>query len=237
MGYMTVPLVNSSQTLSSNLTEFKKTDLIQYAHDYGVGSSTGNKKLDGGYHLNWTGDKNVTFEDEQKNLFAKSVQDGGLRIKVKEGGQVEFIVFQDTSISRHLPRITQIGWEHFQSSSSNHSLHLQYVAREWKHPTNGRKYTYGDSWNGEANKDTMGYFHTVRNVTSQEELYINSGYFLGGIWFKLRTTSGVGSATSSWCDIYNMRFGWGEGEPSTNHKMVLPKIRVLEQANQLAFGG
>ena len=128
-----------------------------------------------------------------------------------------------------------MGWEHFQSSSLNHSVHLQYIAREYKHPTNGRKYTYGDSWNGEANSDSQGYYFTVRNITAQEELYQDSGYFLSGIWFKLRTTGGIGGDYSAYCDIYNMRFGWGEGEPSTNHKMVLPKIRVLEQANKLLF--
>ena len=239
MGRFSIPIVNTTQVLPTNVDEFKdNTHLIQYAFTSNAKTSTSNKTLDGGSHTSWTADKAAEFkEDGARNVFAPNKEDGAIKIRTYESNEKNFIVYADLSTSRHFGPITQMGWEHWQSSSLNHSVHLQYIAREWKKPGVTKVYTYGDSWNGEANKDSSGYYFTVRNVTSQEKLYSESGYYLQKVWFKLRTTGGIGGAFNAYCHIYNLRFGWGEGAPSTNHKMVLPGIRPIEQANQLRFGG
>ena len=236
MGRKSVQLVKTSQTLPSNLNDYKtQTELVKWATVHATKTHNGAKEWQEGSHKSWKCDEVPTIPDDETDVFARNIDDGALKIKTVQNGEKHFIVCTDLDTSRHFGPITQMGWEHFQSTDVNHSLHLMYVAREWKHP-NGRTYTYGDAWNGENNKDTSGYFFTVRNIAPPEVLYRDSGYHLNKIWWNLRTTGGIGNSNvSAYVMIMNLRFGWGEGEPSTNHMILLPKIRPFSEVETLCF--
>ena len=101
------------------------------------------------------------YDQEKRNVFAKNEPNGGIRLKTKQSGEKYLVAYTDMENSRHF-QFNEMGWEHRQSSASNHSMHLAYIAREYYRPSDNKTWRFGDAWNGEANKDTASYFYTRR---------------------------------------------------------------------------
>lgn len=238
MANISIPLVHTTQSIPSNLTDFKnKVPLIQWAPTDSTDVYSGNGfTMDEGSHVSWkrTATQEIKYPDN-RNVFALNPARGGITLKTKQSGEKYFIAYTEMENSRHF-RFNEMGWEHFQSSGSNHSMHLAYIAREYYRPSDNKTWRFGDAWNGEANKDTLGYFYTRRAFSPREEQFYNSGYFLKRIWYQFRTTGGVGGDLSSYVEVFNMRFGYGSGDASENHMICLPKMRALDEAYTPSFG-
>ena len=241
MANLNVPLVPTSQTLSSNINEFKNnSQLIQFAtpnvedcpsplrFDY---TTTG-----GSPTTTWERTLGCDLDEGRDNLWAPTVQTDCIRVGARVGTEYYLICKVSLAEGRHFGPINQMGFEWYQSHSSNNSIFLRKFGLLYKKPRTDEQWSYSTDFNGESNKETTGYFFYKRNIGNFERDYQNQGYRLNEIYFQFRTTSGVGSAHYSYVELFNMRFGWGDGDPHQTTKICLPNIRPWNMAHLPSYG-
>ena len=186
--------------------------------------------------ITWERTLGCEFEEGRNNLWALTNRTDDVKVSTRVGTEYFLICKVSLDESRHFGPITQMGWEWYQSSDSNNSIFLRKFGLLYKQPGTNKQWSYSSSFDGEQNKEKSGYFFYTRNIGNFERDYQNDGYRINEIYFQFRTTSGVGSAHRSYVEIFNMRFGWGDGEIHESNKLCLPKIRPFSRASELEFG-
>ena len=239
MTNLSVPLVPTSVPKPAGLNDMKtKTHLIKWCDpvlkDHGT-----DKRFNNGANTYWDYDDNIIINEERMNIFnsTQSTASRGCEIKTNAGSEHFYIAYVEFDMGRHFTKpFTWMGLEWYQGSDSNNSCFIKKIGREYKKESNGYTSNWSCGFYGESNKETRGYFHYIDSMHEREIEVQEDGYLFNRIYFNLRTTSGVGSANTSMSSVFNLRFGWGEGEPSTNHMIALPKIRPFEEQTKPAYG-
>ena len=239
MTNLSVPLVPTSIPKPSSLNDMKtKTHLIRWCDPVLKDLGT-DKQFSNGANTYWAQDDNIIINDDRIDIFEPNTNypNRGCELKVKAGSEHHYIAYVEFDMGRHFTKpFTWMGVEWFQSQDTNNSCHIKKIGREYKRESNGFIYNHSTSFYGESNKETVGYFHFIDSMHEREIAMQEDGYLFNRLYFNLRTTSGAGSAHTSSCSVFNLRFGWGEGEPSTNHMIALPKIRPFEEQTKPAYG-
>jgi len=240
MTNLSVPLVPTSVPKPSNLNDMKvSTPLIEWCDpvlkDLGV-----KKQFSGGSNTYWDRDDVIRVTQDRMKIFNPDNSGDNrhsCQLSTNAGAEHYYIAYVEFDIGRHFTQpFTWMGVEWYQTDDSNNSCHIRQIGREYKNPSTGLVYSYSTGFWGESNKETRGYFHYINEMSQTEIDYQKDGYLLNRILFNLRTTSGMGSSHWSSCEVFNLRFGWGDGEPSTNHMIALPKIRPLDEHDKPAYG-
>lgn len=238
MTNLSVPLVPTSVPKPTSLNDMKyHAPLIRWCEpvlkDYGKG-----KTFNNGSNREWTYTDSLQINQDRMNIFAESMSTPSdtCTLQVNVGSEHFFIGYVEFDMGRHFGRpFTWMGVEWYQDDDRNNSCFMRQIGREYK-TSSGYTYTYSSGFWGEGNKETKGYFHNINAMSDGEINAQKNGYLLNRVYFGLRSTSGVGSAHQSRCNVFNLRLGWGEGEPSTNHMIALPKIRPFEDQEKPAYG-
>ena len=170
------------------------------------------------------------------NLWAATNRTDDIRVGARVGTEYYLICKVSLAEGRHFGPINQMGFEWYQSHDSNNSIFLRKFGLLYKKPGTDEQWSYSTDFNGESNKEKTGYFFYMRNIGNFERDYQNQGYRLNEIYFQFRTTSGVGSAHYSYVELFNMRFGWGDGDPHETTKICLPNIRPWDMAHLPSYG-
>ena len=236
MSHLRAPVIETTQNLPNNLSDYQKTRLIRWglAGVLDVGTDC---KFSGGYNSAWKRDAACYFDEGKDDIWAGAHGSTSLRVKANAGKEHYYICEVPMHQSRHWGPFNQMGIEWFQSNDSNNSLHLRRIGRSYrKRDDPSLFWSWSSPFDGEPNKETRGYFFYRENYERFELEHQAEGFVLSSLWFQFRTTSGAGSAHTSYVDMFNVRFGWGDGDPSDNYKICLPKIRPVSQIAEVVYG-
>lgn len=239
MTNLSVPLVPTSVPKPTSLNDMKyNAPLIKWCEpvlkDHGKA-----KTFNNGSNREWKHTDSLQINQDRMNVFAGSMSTPSdtCVLQVNAGSEHHYIAYVEFDMGRHFTKpFTWMGVEWYQDDDRNNSCFIRQFGREYKYPSNGYTSTHSNGFWGEGNKETKGYFHYIDAMSDSEINVQKDGYLLSRVYFGLRSTSGVGSAHQSRCNVFNLRLGWGEGEPSTNHMIVLPKIRPFEEQTKPAYG-
>ena len=239
MTNLSVPLVPTSVPKPTSLNDMKyNAPLIKWCEpvlkDHGKA-----KTFNNGSNREWKHTDSLQINQDRMNVFAGSMSTPSdtCVLQVNAGSEHHYIAYVEFDMGRHFTKpFTWMGVEWYQDDDRNNSCFIRQFGREYKYPSNGYTSTHSTGFWGEGNKETKGYFHYINAMSDSEIDVQKDGYLLSRVYFGLRSTSGVGSAHQSRCNVFNLRLGWGEGEPSTNHMIVLPKIRPFEEQTTPAYG-
>lgn len=237
MENLSIPLVDTSYPKPSNLNDFKiKVPLIKWS-DPVLKDEGGTKTFNDGWNTHWKHDDTLNINENKMNPWVKTETSDVCTLSVKAGSEHFYIGYVDLGESRHFNvPLTWAGLEWYQSMSSNNSCHLLKIGRQYKNPSDDSTWSYSSDFWGDGNKETVGYFHRIESLDKKEMEKQQAGYILNRLYFGMRTTSGAGSSHNSRINVFNVKFGWGDGDASNNHKMALPKIRRWDRVNKLEFG-
>ena len=237
MENLSIPLVDTSYPKPSNLNDFKiKVPLIKWS-DPVLKDQGGTKNFNDGWNTHWKHDDTLNINENKMNPWVKSKTSDVCTLSVKAGSEHFYIGYVDLGESRHFNvPLTWAGLEWYQTNSSNNSCHLLKIGREYKKPSDDSTWSFSSDFWGDNNKETLGYFHRIETLDKKEIEKQQEGYVLNRLYFGMRTTAGAGSSHNSSVYVYNVKFGWGDGDASNNHKMALPKIRRWDRVNKLEFG-
>ena len=239
MTNLSVPLVPTSVPKPTSLNDMKyNAPLIKWCEpvlkDHGKA-----KTFNNGSNREWKHTDSLQINQDRMNVFAGSMSTPSdtCVLQVNAGSEHHYIAYVEFDMGRHFTKpFTWMGVEWYQDDDRNNSCFIRQFGREYKYPSNGYTSTHSNGFWGEGNKETKGYFHYIDAMSDSEINVQKDGYLLSRVYFGLRSTSGVGSAHQSRCNVFNLRLGWGEGEPSTNLMIVLPKIRPFEEQTTPAYG-
>ena len=236
MSHLRAPVIETSQNLPNNLDDYKKTRLIRWslAGVLDVGTDC---KFSGGYDTAWKRTADCWFDEGKDDIWADGHGSTSLRVKANAGKEHFYICEVPMHQSRHWGPFNQMGIEWFQSNDSNNSLHLRRIGRSYrKRDDPSLFWSWSSPFDGEPNKETRGYFFYRENYERFELEHQAEGFVLSSLWFQFRTTSGTGASHMSYVELFNVRFGWGDGDLSDNYKICLPKIRPVSQIAEVVYG-
>ena len=231
-------LIPTVQTIPNKLGNFlNETELIEWSTVSG-GNESSDKNFDSGHYTNWRCDK--TGNLREKDIWALNDSDDTFELQVQEKNESFFIAYFDLDVGRHFRTFTSMGFEHFQDSNLKGSIHLNNVGREYKKLGTNDLYSHSCFLEGDDYKNKRDSFYTQDIFDDDEIRMQDAGFVLNRIYFHFRTSSSGGTSTGkqppSEIKIFNLRFGWGKGRPSTNHRICLPKKRPFAEAQQLIYG-
>lgn len=237
MSHLRAPVIETSQNLPNNLSDYKnKTRLIRWSVPSVLDVGT-ECHFSGGYNTTWKRTAATYFDEGKDDIWASNQSANSLRVKANAGKEHFYICEVPMHQSRHWGPFNQMGIEWFQSNDANNSLHLRRIGRSYrKRDDSSEFWSWSSPFDGEPNKETRGYFFYRENYERFEKERQAEGYVLNSLWFQFRTTSGPGSSHMTYVELFNVRFGWGDGDPSDNYKICLPKIRPVSQIAEIVYG-
>ena len=237
MANLKVPTIPTAQAVPGNINNFRMLPAIEWSVSAG-GQESETKNFLAGHDTRW----NCT---RSKGLHVIDIwgddSDEGLEMSVQEKGEAWFISYLDLDVSRQFGVFNSLGFEFYQNGGNlKGAIYLHKVGREYKKPGTNEVWSYSDyDLDDDFYNERGTFFHTT-NFNSAEIDKQKQGFILNRIYFNYGCSTsgsvGTGSTPYTECQIYKLRLGWGEGEPSNNHRVCLPKMRAFSEADRLAFG-
>ena len=232
-----IELIPSAQRISRSVGEFRQLPTIEWSR------TSGRMESDRKY---FTSGRDTRWEcDKSKGLHADDIwgddPDDGFEVQIQDKGGSWLIAYLDLDTSRQFRVFNSLGFEFYQSGGNiKGAIYLNQVGREYKKPGTNEVWSYSDSdFDGDYDNSRGTFFHNTdfdRDEVSMQQ----AGFILNRVYFHYGTstkgTSPTGGGPYTEVQIFNLKLGWGDGTPSNNHRICLPKIRPFDQAAQLQFG-
>ena len=232
-----IETIPSAQRISRNVGEHRQLPVIEWADTIGR-LETSSKDFTSGRDTRWDCNKS-------KGLSVDDIwgddPDDGFEVSVQDKGGSWLIAYLDLDESRQFGVFNSLGFEFYQSGGNvKGAIYLHKVGREYKKPGTNEVWSYSDSdFDGDYDNSRGTFFHNT-DFSDDEINMQRAGFILNRIYFNYGTstkgTTPTGSGPYTDVQIYNLKLGWGDGTPSNNHRICLPKIRPFDQAAQLQFG-
>ena len=232
-----IDLIPSAQRISRNVGDHRQLPVIEWSPTRG-GMESDRKYFSAGNDTRWECNKSKGLHTD--DIWGDDPGDG-FEVSVQDKGGSWLIAYLDLDNSRHFGVFNSLGFEFYQSGGNvKGAIYLDKVGREYKKPGTNEVWSYSDSdFDGDYDNSRGTFFHNTdfsRDETSMQE----AGFILNRIYFNYGTstkgTTPTGGGPYTEVQIYNLKLGWGDGTPSSNHRICLPKIRPFDQAAQLQFG-
>ena len=232
-----IDLIPSAQRISRNVGDHRQLPTIEWSPTRG-GMESDRKYFSAGNDTRWECNKSKGLHTD--DIWGDDPGDG-FEVSVQDKGGSWLIAYLDLDTSRHFGVFNSLGFEFYQSGGNvKGAIYLDKVGREYKKPGTNEVWSYSDSdFDGDYDNSRGTFFHNTdfsRDETSMQE----AGFILNRIYFNYGTstkgTTPTGGGPYTEIQIYNLKLGWGDGTPSSNHRICLPKIRSFDQATQLQFG-
>ena len=232
-----IELIPSAQRIPRGVGDFRQLPAIEWSPTRG-GMESSNKYFSAGRDTRWecSKSKGLHMDDIWGND-----PDDGLEVQIQDKGGSWLISYLNLDTSRQFGVFTSLGFEFYQSGGNlKGAIYLHKVGREYKKPGTNEVWSYSDYDLDDDFYNTRGTFFHNTDFSTEEINMQRAGFILNRIYFNYGTsTSGTtptGGGPYTEVQIYNLKLGWGDGTPSNNHRICLPKIRPFDQAAQLQFG-
>ena len=237
MANQTIPTVPTAQELPSRVQDFRALPKVEWSRTAGRNEGM-TKSFDGGNDRRWDYTKDADLDPE--DIYHPTGSDY-FEIESDERNEQFFIAYLDLDTSRHFRVINSMGFEWKQDGTERGALYLNNVGREYKHPVTGQRWSYADSEFGRNFQNRRGEAFLKWDLSRDEiNMQEGMGYVLNRIYFHVIASgsgsSHTGSPPATSVQIYNLKFGWGTGSASTNHRICLPKVRAWSDAAKPQYG-
>ena len=237
MAHQTIPTIPTAQSLGRNLSEFRSVPMTLWSESEG-GQESGRKIFDQGYVTTWEWSKRG---DLNETAIWSTTSEPSFVLSAQETGERYFIAYFDLDVGRHFRTFTEMGFEFEQNGKDKGALSLYNIGREYKRPRDGAVWSYSEDPDDYDYSNDRGQFFVKTAFDSSEvSVQKDNDYVLNRVYFHYKTngsgSGGTGSAPYTDVFIYNLKFGWGTGEASENHRICLPKIRPFDRASKPEFG-
>ena len=232
-----IETIPSAQRIPRSAGDHRQLPVIEWADTRGR-LETSDKNFTSGRDTRWECSKSKGLSTD--DIWGDDPDDG-FEVSIQDKGGSWLIAYLDLDTSRQFGVFNSLGFEFYQSGGNvKGAIYLNQVGREYKKPGTNEVWSYCDGdFDGDYDNERGTFFHNTdfdRDEVSMQQ----AGFILNRVYFHYGTstkgTSPTGGGPYTEVQIFNLKLGWGDGTPSNNHRICLPKIRPFDQAAQLQFG-